>query len=394
MVRTNKNADVLPAKEHEYLLQAALLSGTDVVRAWKHWKSMVPDIDRLDGQSYQLFPLAYRNLERYGIKDEATDKLKSVYAYHWAKNRVALQQLNAIIDGFNSLGIKNLILKGGALIPLYYGDVGTRVMGDLDILVPMQDFQKAADFLRSMNWIPRKKPQRFDPRFFYSITFNASKGAAIRKFEVDLHCHVLFEACDSDADALFWEGSLPFVFQGVNSRVLCPTDQLLHACVHGIKKEWSDPNYKWIPDAMMIFRHDGEKIDWERLVMLATKFGVAPLLAIALSYLTQSMGANIPSDVIDSLDNAQISGIQRLRCKMDLVDLRTHPIALMKWHWCIYSQGMKNASVCTRLVRLPKYLKYLVQTNNVILLSIKFPYKFAKLLCRTVMNRFLKFQAK
>ena len=390
MVRMNKTADVLPEKQHECLLQAALLSGDDVVKAWTDWKSIVSDIDRLDGRSYQLFPLVYRNLERFGVKDEATDRLKSVYVYHWAKNRVALQQLRAIIDGLNSLGVKNLVLKGGALIPLYYGAVGTRVMGDLDILVSVQDFQKAADFLRGVNWIPRKRPQRFDPRFFYSITFNASEGAAVGKFEIDLHCHVLFEACDSDADALFWEGSLPFVFQGVNTRVLCPTDQLLHACVHGIKKEWSDSNYKWIPDAMMILRYEGERVDWDRLVMLSEKFGVAPLLAISLSYLAESMGANIPSEVIDRLDNAQISGIQRLRCKMSLIDFRAHPIALMKWHWCIYSQGVKSAGLCARLVGLPKYLKYLVQTNNGLLFSVKFPYKFAKLLCRTVVNRFSK----
>lgn len=387
MMLKNKNSGVLPTKQFEYLLRSALLSGSDAIEAWKNWNETMPDIDRLDGRSYQLFPLLYRNLERQGIKDQVPSKLKSVYAYHWAKNNTALRHLKSLLEGFNSAGIKTLVLKGAALTPLYYEDVGTRVMGDFDILVPMQDFQKAAAFLKSQDWIAQKNPERFDPRFSHSIAFNASKGVAVKNFEIDLHCHALYEACDPVADGLFWERSLPFIFQGVETRVLCPTDQLLHVCVHGIKKEWGDGHYKWIPDAMMILRHDGEKIEWDRLVRMATTLGVAPMLTIALSYLNKLMDADIPLEVIARLDSAKISNIQRLRCKMDLIDLRTNPIALVKWHWCIYSQGIKEVSLFKRFVRLPEYLKYLVQTNNVFKLSIIFPYRLLKLFCRQIVNR-------
>ena len=40
---------------------------------------------------------------------------------------------------------------------------------------------------------------------------------------IDLHWHVLFQACHREADQLFWEASVPVEFEGIATRALCPT---------------------------------------------------------------------------------------------------------------------------------------------------------------------------
>ena len=58
------------------------------------------------------------------------------------------------------------VVKGAALIPLYYRDSGVRGMGDFDVLVPERRFRDAAAALGEAGWGTRFwRPDRFDTRF-------------------------------------------------------------------------------------------------------------------------------------------------------------------------------------------------------------------------------------
>ncbi len=60
-------------REQELLLEAALLDGEHAINAWQQWKSIVDLEDHHDGGTYCLFPLLYKNLQRYGIEDPFMD---------------------------------------------------------------------------------------------------------------------------------------------------------------------------------------------------------------------------------------------------------------------------------------------------------------------------------
>ena len=59
---------LLPTKEQELLLKAALLKGEEAIKAWHEWKTCV-DIEFIDHGSNRLLPLLYFNLVQNDIND-------------------------------------------------------------------------------------------------------------------------------------------------------------------------------------------------------------------------------------------------------------------------------------------------------------------------------------
>jgi hypothetical protein len=135
---------VWPTREQALLLRAALGDGDEAQVAWEAWRAAT-DFDRLDGGSYRLLPLLYRNLERLGVGEEGTDlgRLRGIYRRTWYKNRIAIAHLAGLIGHLDAAGIPTMVLKGAALTTLYYRDHGGRAMEDCDLLVPVARAREA-----------------------------------------------------------------------------------------------------------------------------------------------------------------------------------------------------------------------------------------------------------
>lgn len=180
--KTNGNKDCWPTRQQELLLKASLLRCKGVISAWEEWKSGA-DIEQLDPGSYNLLPLLYDNLNTIGIKDPLMRKLKGVYRQTWYKNQLSIHRVGVLLSAFHCAGIRTMVLKGAALVLLYYRNYGLRPMGDIDILVHTEQSREAIDFLIKSGWIPHSgSPERLIP---------LSHGAAFRNpatgQDVDLH---------------------------------------------------------------------------------------------------------------------------------------------------------------------------------------------------------------
>jgi len=66
-----------------------------------------------------------------GVKDPLMVKLKEFYQLTWCENQILFHNMAGLLDRLHNAGIQTMILKGAALLLLYYKDYGLRPMLDL-----------------------------------------------------------------------------------------------------------------------------------------------------------------------------------------------------------------------------------------------------------------------
>ncbi|MCX6238359.1 MAG: nucleotidyltransferase family protein [Bacteroidia bacterium] len=76
--------------------------------------------------------------------------LQEIYELNFARNKQILLQMKEITATLNNVNISPIYLKGtGNLIDGIYSDIGERIIGDIDFLVPENIFLKAAELFKN-----------------------------------------------------------------------------------------------------------------------------------------------------------------------------------------------------------------------------------------------------
>ena len=357
--RTNnasRSGGCWPEPGQELLLKAALLSGHDAVTAWNAWLNEV-GMDRIDAGSQRLLPLVHRNMRANGVDHPLMKTLRGIYRRTWYENQILFHQMAPLLRALEEAGVRTMLLKGAALVSLYYNDLGLRPMSDLDVLVPTDEAARAIRVLLSESCTPlgnrtapleRLLQSEVFKEWIHSEHFAESGGR-----EFDLHWHTLTECLAPDADADFWNAAVPTVLNNVATRALNSADQLLHVCFHGA--EWNRvPPVRWIADAMVVMR-SSSVIDWQRLVSQASERGLVLHIRNALSYLSDTFAAPIPADILQDLQQAQVSRkeISRYQSRIRPPHFASDSLLLVRR----YLQSTSRAELGHPLVGFPRFLQ-------------------------------------
>jgi hypothetical protein len=350
--KESREASGLPTREQSLLLKASLQEKDAAIDAWYEWKSSV-DVDRLDEGSHLLLPLLYRNLNSHGVVDPLMRKFKGVYRLTWYKNHLLFHHIVRIVRALQQAGIETMVLKGAALILTHYRDYGLCPMQDFDLLVPTRQLSSAIGVLKEENWTSLYwLPMTISDAFTclrQSYQFTDRQGR-----EFDLHWHVLWECCEPNADDDFWSAASEVQLDGRLVWVLCPTDQLLHTCVHGALGN-TVPTLRWIADAMAILKT--AVIDWDRLVAQTHKRRLILQVRNTLSYLHDVMSVPVPQPVLQMLKEMPTSYGER-------IDYRIYCRPSNMWGvtdkaWLHFRQSAKWAqnTGSHRILGLPQYFQ-------------------------------------
>ena len=297
-----------PTREQLLLLHAALSEHERAIAAWRQW-NVIFDIEheQLDTGSYRLLPLVYKQLLRKNANEPYTKLLQGLYKRTWYENQLKFQASAGMLRALHNAGIKTLILKGQALAVQYYGDVGVRPMADIDLLVPKDNVFQAIAALYDLGWFTIEDGQ------FFREALNVRQSHTLRNaegIEIDLHWCVLHSCQDEQINSSFWEASAPLKINDVETRALCPTDQILHVCAHGLM--WNlVPPIRWVVDALTILNTTKSTINWNRLVTLSIQSNKSLQLYAALSYLRSEFRADIPTEALSQLEAAPTTWVQR-----------------------------------------------------------------------------------
>ena len=302
----------LSSDDQGQLLRAATLHREVAFPAWRDLEARGVPLRRLDGMLRRLPPPVYANLRDGEVGQDALTAAKATYVQAWTLNRRLLDDARDVLEGLRSMGIEFLILKGAAMVPLYYrSDWGRRWMADVDLWVRQSNLARATEVLEREGWEPAAPLQRLEPisHILHAGTFRKTGVGAI-----DLHSHPMLPCCWPQSDSEFWDASVPVGLDGVPARALCPTDQLFHACVNAeVLEVYHDkPSIYWAADAMAILDKTAGEIDWGRLVALAIDRRLVGAVSTRFTFIREHLEAPIPQEVIAELGRVAPSLAERI----------------------------------------------------------------------------------
>lgn len=338
-----------PTADQTLLLRAALLSGSPAIEAFRAWRRLT-SIAGLDRGSFRLLPLLAHNLRRHEVQDPILAQLEAVSRDTRSNSVLLMARLATLLEAFAESGLDTMILKGSALLALYYPDPGLRPMSDLDLLVHTDEALEAMNLLQRLGWMPRVPvPERVVP-VTHSLLFRD-----VGDIKLDLHWHVLWEGCGPGMDDDFWAAAIPTAVDGVPTTALCPADQLLHACVHGVA--WNPvPPFRWVADAMLILQGAGPKVGWSRLLTQARRLRLVLALRKALAFLCEAIDAPVPEGVLATLRTSPVSTLERLEYRA-----RIRPwgrFGALPRLLCHYLRLSGGAGQPRGLLGFPRYLQH------------------------------------
>ena len=383
MGKTRKIDVCWPTDQQELLLKAALLTGEESIHSWEKWIASV-DIDSIDWGSQRLLPLLYKNLQSQGVSHKEFDKFKGVYRQAWYRNQMVLYDMAEVIGKLHQAGIRTLLLKGAAMIIIYYKDPGLRPMGDFDLLIPSRDLIQVINFINENEVMQPLfgADQLSDYHISNTKHYQYLSHAGVK---VELHHHILFETNDPDADQDFWAGAMPIKIGDVPTLALHPADQLLHTCIHGLP--WNiTPPLRWVADSFWILQNT-PMMDWDRLFHQAKKFNVLFSIREALLYLHHLVSAPIPASVLEHLHNLKVSSPDRMEFNQynnspQAPEITSFPrLIVILWHMHTFNSP-SNLSVLSRLWRFPRFLQNYWNLGNMAELPLAVIKKSAQVLGR------------
>lgn len=297
------------------LLKAALLPPSEALTYWQHWKkarsldrldTAAPDLlpaifDPLDNDSQRLMPLVYRHLEKSG--DPLIPHLRGIYRYTWMNNQRFMVKVQQVVGALQSAGIDTMVLKGIPLSLRYYGDMGVRLMSDLDVLVPTDC---AADAIRVLS----QKPLNLrwsEYEYKYRHLLHAMHLFDANKVDVDLHWNLMSQHAYAGADKPFWAAGEPLTLTpALTTHTLSPTHQLFHNLIHGFA--WGmTPAIRWVADSYVLYQQPGVAIDWHELLDLAQAFRLGFPVRQSLRLLQADFRLELPIDVVSRLNGLTLS---------------------------------------------------------------------------------------
>jgi hypothetical protein len=358
-----------PTPRQQLLLQATLWQGEKARRAWDAWRGQI-DIENLDEGSTRLLPLLLHNLKNLGVSDPLSSRYKSVTRYTWYRNQMMFGRAAKLLRAFEEAGVQTMILKGTPLILLYYKELGLRPMNDFDLMVPTKQSGRALELLEEWGWDPDIEEHLEGSDEF--LTFRHAH--AFRNADdqsIDLHRHLLSRCCWENADDEFWKAAISVELQGVSTLALCPSDQLLHVCLHAMEWQSVSP-LRWVSDAMIILQaaensdDPNLQINWQRLEKFAASHRVHLPLYDGLKFLREKMEAPIPNETLSALKRMKSTRAERLEYSASMRPPHSFGPLLKLWlRYRSFLRWEQKAGPMAALLGFPRYLQHTWELESV-----------------------------
>lgn len=245
--------------------------------------------------------LVYKKLNRLAenkIPGPVISRLRT-HAQRGAR-RVLLKtsELVHLLKQFDHRGISALSLKGPALAMQTYGDLNTRPVGDLDILVPAA-YMASADHLLRQEGYQRTHPDfNLTPRqyaFYKRNNYHFDYYCKKRRISIELHYRygsnrALFPLKFNKA----WGRRQTVRLGGIDVATLSLEHTLMFLCVHGAAHSWL--RLFWLDDVARILRSH-QTIAWDRQMAQAGRLGVRRVVSEGVILSSLLLNSPLPEPV-------------------------------------------------------------------------------------------------
>jgi hypothetical protein len=198
-----------------------------------------------------------------------------------------------IVRSLQVEGIQAIPFKGPTLAALAYGNVALREFGDVDLLVPSSEFDRAAAVLRSCGFRPGLELSE-DWRNAYRRSLGQEPFVNGRSELVELHDRLTPGQFRFDLSLENFRGRLQTVSVLGQELPTLPTEELLlFLSAHGAKHAWD--SLALVVDIAELLR-SAPHLDWDRLRDTARQVRGERMLQLALLMACDLFDAPVPQD--------------------------------------------------------------------------------------------------
>jgi hypothetical protein len=249
-------------------------------------------------------PLLYKSLERDGLLDLLPDEerrlLRARYHFNVLRNEQFRRLAVDLTGALNDAGITPILLKGGVtLFDARHGDPKTRVMADLDMLVPKERYAATMDVVHKMGLTATIED--------YDWTFASSPMQRPHDVgPVELHYYI-GEQRDVLPPAPAWHDAVPLDAGGPNLRALSPTHRIVHNILHSEVQDRGHAlrlvRVRQLHEMAHLARNYDGDIDWPVVGELFARHRLTAIARARFSLAARLLGAAMPPGF--TLDNGR-----------------------------------------------------------------------------------------
>ncbi|MEN8158143.1 MAG: nucleotidyltransferase family protein [Bacteroidota bacterium] len=114
------------------------------------------------------------------LPDDLVAHLENLHAVNVRRNRIIQNQIDVIVDLLNRDGIVPIFMKGSAhMMQGLYSDIGERMIGDIDFLVPLEQILPTVELLKGAGYSNPEGPESLETMKHYPRLRNETVAAAI-----------------------------------------------------------------------------------------------------------------------------------------------------------------------------------------------------------------------
>ena len=226
-----------------------LMSGADIDRENQNWLLMLSRVGYMQG--WDLFP------------KEIIPRLKGIHRYAQVHNTMRIPWLMDKIRTLRHANIPVMLIKGLAL-RFYYSVGMPRVMGDYDIAVPEECFEKAMSLLQGLNYNASTNKYSYHGHIVEN------------NWKLEIHRWIFKHNGERNTD--IWERALYFNLYGQDVCVPCPEDMFIHQLDNRSRDMFSaiydDRRINWLYDCRCILETFDNVLDMISISQRAKEFDV------------------------------------------------------------------------------------------------------------------------
>jgi signal peptidase I len=245
--------------------------------------------------------MLYYSLKEKNLPLPVPSRFEDSYHSTAALNLIHINFLEKLEERLSKEKIEVLALKGGSLLDNIYPGIGMRPMGDLDLMIRPESYEKFAELLCSMGY----QTDPWIPHFFI-------KGKHI----IDIHTHYLNTDRIACRESLFPAGMEPIWLNSVPWRkgfrwLKRPDeiDNVLLLSQHLLKHSFD--KLFWLVDIHLLLQGQ-DSLSWKKLADRAEYLDQNKPLSYVLYLLDRSFGFSPPEGSGFSPLLNEISGIERM----------------------------------------------------------------------------------
>jgi len=309
---------------------------------------------------------------------------------HTIRNFALTRELLEILSLLEKSGIRTLAFKGPVLTQQLYCHLSLREFLDLDILVAPTQASTVIALLSAKGFEPQFILTRQQFARFQGMRCHMALYHAAKRVLVEVHWALISPGYTfSPAAQTAWESIQTVSIAGRSIKTFSHETQLLFACLHQAKHNWS--RLGWLMDLAALIRQS-PAMDWQQIQNRAGSFGTARMIRIGLRLVQLLFQVTLPTRitewVVDDVCGVKIA--ERILKHLLLVDTTADkPMPLHPLFRASMDSFADRAFYWFDAILRPTPLEWALLPLPDRLYALYYPIRVGRLVCKHTVGRLL-----